>query len=124
MRDPVGIGTPPARAVGPIPDQVPDVRIVFAPGGSELERIELDPNLDGRPNHAFQYVNGRLRVEARDTNDDGRLDRFDRFDDRGRVVMQEEDRNADGRIDVRSIYRAGKLVRREFSDPDHVPDDT
>ena len=71
-----------------------------------------------------QYVNGRLRVEARDTNDDGRLDRFDRFDDRGRVVMQEEDRNADGRIDVRSIYRAGKLVRREFSDPDHIPDDT
>ena len=102
----------------------PDVRIVFATGGTELERIEIDANLDGRPERVFRYAAGHLRVESRDTTDDGVLDRFDRFDDRGEVVMREEDRDGDGRIDVRSIYRAGKLVRREFSDPDAVPDDT
>ena len=45
------------------------------------------------------------------------LDRFDRLDENGDLVLREEDIDANGSIDVRSIYSAGRLVRRELATP-------
>ena len=100
----------------------PGVRVVFSAGGHELERIEFDSNSDGRLDRVFHYVDGALAGENRDTNGDGALDTFDRFDQQGQLVLREEDLDGDGRIDVRSIFSGGRLVRREITDAVHVPD--
>jgi tetratricopeptide (TPR) repeat protein len=100
----------------------PDLRFVFGEGGEPLERVELDLDGDGRPDQLFRYTQGTLVAEERDTDGDGVLDRFDRFDDEGRIDVREEDVDGDGEIDVRSVYRGGKLVKRELSDPGQVPE--
>jgi tetratricopeptide (TPR) repeat protein len=102
----------------------PDVHIVFAGDGLPLERIEVDDDGNGKPERVFGYTRGRLTEERRDTNHDGILDRFDRLDENGTVVLREEDLDANGTIDVRSIYSAGRLVRRELATPSLAPDDT
>jgi Flp pilus assembly protein TadD len=95
----------------------PDVHLVFAAQGEPLERIELDDDGNGKPERVFVYTLGKLTGESRDTNRDGVLDRFDRLDADGELVLREEDVNADGTIDVRSIYSAGRLVRRQLAMP-------
>ena len=95
----------------------PDLHLLFAAEGEPLERIELDDDGDGQPERVFSYTLGKLTGESRDTNRDGRLDRFDRLDENGELVLREEDVDADGAIDVRSIYSAGRLVRRAARDP-------
>jgi hypothetical protein len=90
----------------------PDVRLVFAAGGSRLLRIELDRDGDGRPERILHYSGGVLSAEARDTDGDNSLDTFDRFDSDGNVGLREEDLDGDGSIDARSVYQAGRLVRR------------
>ena len=100
----------------------PDLRLVFAAGGDPLERIEVDLHGDERPDRVFRYRNGRLESEDSDTDGDGRLDRFDQIGRDGRVDVREEDLDGDGAIDVKSVYRAGKLVRREISSPEHLPE--
>lgn len=90
----------------------PDVRLVFGSGGSRLLRVELDRDGDGQPERILHYSGGMLTAEARDTDGDNGLDTFDRFDSNGSVDLREEDLDGDGKIDVRSVYRAGKLVRR------------
>jgi tetratricopeptide (TPR) repeat protein len=101
-------------------DGRPEVRVRFAADGEAVERIELDPDADGRPERVFQYADGRLASEARDTDGDARLDRFETFDASGAVTSREEDLNADGRVDVKSTFRAGRLVSREIEDPSVV----
>jgi tetratricopeptide (TPR) repeat protein len=96
----------------------PDVRLLFAPGGTPLERIELDGDGDGRPERVFDYAEGVLRVDSNDTDGDGVLDRFDHFDAQGELELREEDLDGDGRIDLRSIFRAGKLTRRKVATPE------
>ncbi|MGH0028699.1 MAG: hypothetical protein ACQGVC_02835 [Myxococcota bacterium] len=100
----------------------PDLHLVFAPGGEPLERVSLDADGDGRPERVFRYADGRLRTEEADTNGDGRLDTFDRIGNDGRVDVREEDLDGDGAIDVKSVFRAGKLVRREITSPELVPE--
>jgi hypothetical protein len=95
----------------------PDVHIVFAAAGTPLERVELDDDGDGRAERVFAYTAGKLSGESRDTNHDGKLDRFDHLDENGEIVLREEDVDANGSIDVRSIYSAGRLVRRELATP-------
>jgi tetratricopeptide (TPR) repeat protein len=103
----------------------PDVHLLFARGGDPLERIELDADADGRPERVFHYdPRGALAGEGRDTDGDGRLDRFDRFDADGNLDLREEDLDGDGGVDVRSVYRAGKLVRRELARPELAPNGT
>jgi Flp pilus assembly protein TadD len=99
----------------------PDVHLLFAEGGEPLERIELDEDGNGQPERVFSYTRGRLTGESRDTNRDSKLDRFDRLDENGNLVLREEDVNADGAIDVRSIYSAGRLVRRQLAAPEQDP---
>ena len=94
-----------------------DLRLVFGAGGDRLLRVEIDRSGDGRPERILRYSGGRISAEARDADGDGRLDTFDRFDPDGNVDVREEDLDGDGGIDVRSIYEAGRLVRRELSKP-------
>jgi hypothetical protein len=99
----------------------PALHFVFAEGGDPLLRVEMDTRGDGLPERVYRYENGRLFAEERDTDGDGRLDRFDRFDAAGRVAQRDEDLDGDGAVDVRSLYEQGRLVRREFSDASLVP---
>jgi tetratricopeptide (TPR) repeat protein len=100
----------------------PDLRLSFAEGGAPLQRVEFDPDGDGDPERVFVYHEGALQAESRDTDGDGVLDRFDQLDAQGRLGVREEDIDGDGAIDVRSVYRGGKLVRRVISDPQHLPE--
>lgn len=102
----------------------PSVRLVFVPGGSELERVEFDAAGDGKLDRVFTYRDGVLAGENRDSDGDGVLDTFDRFDAGGQLLLRDEDVDGDGRIDVRSHFREGRLVRRELTDPAQVPDGT
>jgi hypothetical protein len=99
----------------------PAVRVVFAEAGARVARVELDDDADGRPERILHYQRGALSGEARDSDGDGRLDTFDRLDAEGRVALREEDVDGDGAIDVRSVYEAGRLIRRELSRPELVP---
>ena len=72
----------------------------------------------------YHYAEGALVSEDLDTNGDGSLDRFDRFDAEGRLHERGEDLDGDGRVDLRSIYREGKLVRREVASPVFHSDDS
>jgi tetratricopeptide (TPR) repeat protein len=100
----------------------PSLRFVFALGGNPLQQIELDTNHDGRIERIIHYGDGTLRAESRDSDGDGVLDRFDRFDDAGHVETRFEDLDGDGRIDVRSSYRDGRLIERSFDELDFAPE--
>jgi tetratricopeptide (TPR) repeat protein len=102
---------------------MPDLHFVFALGGSPLERIELDTDDDERTDRIIHYTDGTLRAESRDTDGDGVLDRFDRFNDEGYVETRDEDLDGDGRLDTRSIYRGGRLVERTIRELELAPDD-
>ncbi len=99
----------------------PGVRIVFAEGGERVARVEIDDDGNGRPERILHYQAGALSGEARDSDGDGSLDTFDRLDAAGRVALREEDLDGDGAIDVRSVYEAGRLIRRELSHPELLP---
>ncbi len=63
------------------------------------------------------------RIE-RDSRNRGKPDVFETFDTASGkpvVAKREEDVNGDGKIDVTSIYKNGKLVRREILDPSLMP---
>jgi hypothetical protein len=92
----------------------PDVHLVFAEGGALIERIELDPDRNGEPDRIFYYRGKSLVGDARDTDGDGRIDRFDSFGATGSLDLIERDVDGDGRIDLRSHYESGRLVRREI----------
>jgi len=56
----------------------------------------------------------------RDSNGSGKVDIIETFEtSSGKPILakREEDTNGDGKIDVTSIYRGGKLFRRELADP-------
>ena len=64
-----------------------------------------------------------FRVE-RDSDDTGKVNVIEVFEvSSGKPILslREEDKNDDGVMDVKSIYKNGKLQRREISDPSLVP---
>jgi hypothetical protein len=73
---------------------------VVVDGAEIANRVEKDETGDGEPNvfETFIAKNGKPVLTKR-----------------------EEDKNGDGNIDITSIYKNGKLVRREISDPNMVP---
>jgi tetratricopeptide (TPR) repeat protein len=99
----------------------PDLHAVFAPNGASLERVEIDHDADGRPERVLAWTEGRLASEARDSDADGVLDRFDLFDDSGALRLREEDRDGDGVIDVRTRYRDGHRVVGDETTVGQVP---
>ena len=99
----------------------PDLHAVFAPGGASLERVEIDHDADGRPERVLAWTEGRLASEARDSDADGVLDRFDLYDEQGALRLREEDRDGDGAIDVRTRYRDGHRVVQDETTVGQVP---
>lgn len=99
----------------------PDIHFVFAAGGTPLRQIEIDADLDGNQERVFHYDHGQLRGEDRDTDGDGALDRFDKLDATGQVIERGDDIDGDGDVDVRHVYRDGKLIRRQFNDAQFAP---
>jgi tetratricopeptide (TPR) repeat protein len=95
----------------------PELRLVYGEG-QRLVRVELDRDVDGRPERLFRYRGGKLRLEASDVDADGRLDTFDHFGADGELRLRERDLNGDGEIDERSFYEAGRLVRRQLTAAD------
>lgn len=91
-----------------------NARRILAPDGVSTERIEIDMDGDGRPERIFHYVSGALAGGDSDTDGDGVLDRFERFDPDGSVSSRDEDLDGDGTQDVHSEFRGGRLVRREL----------
>lgn len=100
------------------PGGPPSLHLVYAPGGSPIERVELDHDGDGRLDRLFVYESGLLREESWDTDGDGAYDRFQRFDESGSLTMREEDVDGDEEIDVRTAYNKGRIVRREILNAD------
>jgi hypothetical protein len=90
---------------------------------------EEDTNTNGRMDTWTTYITvGRQEVIARierDTRGEGSVTVVEIFDtDTGQAVIarKDEDLNGDGEIDIVSIYQAGRLVRREISDPSFIED--
>jgi len=102
-----------------------DLRIVY--GQKRRVSAEEDQDRDGNMDTWTTYtvVEGAeliVRIE-RDTKARGFPDTFETFeakDGKALLARREEDLNGDGKIDVLSIYRNGKLVKREISDPSLV----
>ncbi|CAG0981053.1 hypothetical protein MYXO_01857 [Myxococcaceae bacterium] len=88
----------------------------LAEDGLSTERIEIDMDADERPERVFHYAAGVLVGGDSDESGDGRLDRFERFEPDGTIASRDDDLDGDGTPDVRSEFKAGKLVRREFRD--------
>ncbi|MCB9663531.1 MAG: hypothetical protein H6732_05445 [Alphaproteobacteria bacterium] len=67
---------------------------------------EVDTNFDGRPD-VFSYyavgADGKSYIDRkeRDTNGDGKIDAWERFDPSGAVVRTGRDTDGDGKMDVR-----------------------
>lgn len=89
----------------------------------QRQRSEEDTNRDGKMDlwTFFGVSNGAelpVRIE-RDSKGNGSADIYEMFelaDGSAILVRKEEDVNGDGAIDVISIFRNGKLVRREILD--------
>ena len=89
---------------------------------------EEDVDKDGRTDVWYRYEvrDGTELVThiERDKSGRGKPDIFETFEAQaGSAVLarREEDVDGDGKIDIVSIYREGKLVRRELAEPDLRP---
>lgn len=74
--------------------------------GGKRVASQMDTDFDGRPNIYFYYTSGPNGVplierKERDTNGDGNIDYWERFDDKGNVVKTARDTDGDGKMDVR-----------------------
>ncbi len=101
-----------------LPGGPPTLHLIYGPGGTPIERVELDHDGDGRLDRLFIYSAGQLRQESWDTNGDGAYDRWQHFDETGSLTVREEDVDGDEEIDVRTAYNQGRIVRREILNTD------
>ena len=60
-----------------------------------------DTTFDGKPDTFIFYRDGRVVRKERDTNGDGIIDHWERFDSEGNVVRSGRDTNYDGSVDQR-----------------------
>lgn len=72
-------------------------------GDGVAERVsnEIDTDYDGAPNIFTYYRDGLAVRKERDTNGDGKIDHWEKFDSTGNVVKSGRDTNYDGSIDER-----------------------
>lgn len=91
-------------------------------------KSEEDTDRDGRVDTWIHYalVDGLETVSQIESDKTGRgfADTYETFEaHQGKAILarREEDLDGDGAIDLISIYRAGKLVRREILKPEVVP---
>jgi hypothetical protein len=78
-------------------------------------RKQADEDGDGKPDHWWYYLGGRLSKETRDTNGDGNVDETKEY--RGEKlarIQRDEDRN--GTFEKTDVFEAGRKVRTEVED--------
>ena len=63
----------------------------------------------------FYDEKGNVSRQERDTNNDGKMDRWTRFNSDGEIKRVEQDENFDGKPDISLYYERGKLKRQEVS---------
>jgi hypothetical protein len=102
-----------------------DLWIKYKAGRRAL--AEEDRDRDGRVDSWTRYglVDGRESVTRIELDKSGRgfADTFDSFEannGKSTIARREEDLDGDGEIDIVSIYRHGKLIRREILKPEVV----
>ncbi len=91
-------------------------------------KSEEDSDRDGRTDSWIRYglVDGLETITHIESDKAGRgfadtYETFEAHDGKAILARREEDLDGDGAIDLISIYRAGKLVRREILKPEVVP---
>lgn len=70
-------------------------------GTSIRVSTHIDTTYDGKPNIYTFYRDGKVVRKERDTNGDGIIDQWEKFDSEGKVVKSGRDSNYDGNIDQR-----------------------
>jgi len=72
-------------------------------GEGTVERVssEVDTDYDGVPNVWTTYSKGKAVRKERDTNGDGRVDVWEKYDAEGNVIRAGRDQNFDGSVDER-----------------------
>jgi len=103
-----------------------DLHVEYRKGRRAKAREDTDR--DGRVDTWIRYgfTDGREIVTHIELDKSGRgfADTFESFEangDKTVIARREEDLDGDGEIDMVSIYRRGKLVRREILKPEVVP---
>jgi hypothetical protein len=82
-------------------------------GGGRVDA--LDTNGDGKPDiQRFYDGSGHERCRVADLNHDGKPDLYEYFDSAGNVRRREYCYNDLGVVNAVEYYEAGKLVRREY----------
>ena len=64
----------------------------------------------------FYDENENVSRQERDTNNDGRMDRWVFYDGQSRIARIEQDKNFDGKPDITLFYEEGKPKRQEVSE--------
>ena len=63
----------------------------------------------------FYDEKGNVSRQEKDTNGDGKMDRWIFFNTEGKIDRVEQDENFDGKPDISFFYEKGKLKRQEIS---------
>jgi hypothetical protein len=98
----------------------PSLHVTFAEDGEAVKQLEIDHDGNGQMERLFAYEGGHLSGESRDTTGDGHLDHIEQFARDGSLVMREEDLDGDSKIDIRTLYRDGRMISREILNPGAV----
>jgi hypothetical protein len=72
-----------------------------ADGTAERVSSETDTDYDGKPNIYVYFRDGVPVRKERDTNGDGKIDHWEKFDSQGVVIKSGRDTNFDGSLDER-----------------------
>jgi hypothetical protein len=81
------------------------------------QKKEADDNGDGRPDHWWYYLGGRISRETRDRDGDGKVDETKIYRAEKLAEVQ-TDENHDGKFDRSDILEGGRRVRSEIEDRD------
>ena len=94
-----------------------DEHWTYSPSGVLL-KSEIDRNFDGRSDFVVHYdTDGRTESGKSDDNFDGTFESQYQYRD-GSIRYSESDTNGDSRIDLRSYFKQGVLIRIEYLVPE------
>jgi len=79
-----------------------------------LVRVEVDTNDDGKMDVFNHYQDGVALRQERDTNFDGKIDLWLTLDAEGAVTQARMDDNHDGQVDLEEEYANGQVVRQQI----------
>jgi hypothetical protein len=79
--------------------------------------LESDVNLDGHPETRSFFKGALLKIREMDNNNDGKIDRRNFYNDKGKIIKVEKDENSTGKINITWYYNdQEEAVRAEKDD--------